>query len=202
MLKKHYENIFSGGRAGSAGIANVLSLKTQFSLYGSSQNIWQVPKSQWTQENYLLLSKANFQWYIDLLLSKVYNVLESPPLNHTKLRKGKKKNQFRKFWYKLHAIQSTLWHLFYIDVTLLKMSFLPSLLSKEINSGNISEMLSRKILTDSGWPQVCVSCFCCHGQPSFCPGYQHKRTWGNCIFGNHPVEWNPMHCLERIGSPN
>lgn len=50
---------FHAGRAGREGLQNVfLSVKTPSSPDGSSKSIFQVPKSQRTQENYLLLSKA------------------------------------------------------------------------------------------------------------------------------------------------
>lgn len=97
-------------------LQNVFVIMIQSSLYGSSENICQAPKSQWTQENYLLLSKAAHSvvdWLVNIQKKKIHNALESPP--HIYIRPGKEKNQFWKFWCKLHPIQSTLGYLLHVD---------------------------------------------------------------------------------------
>lgn len=47
---------------------------------------------------------------------------------------------------------------------------------KRLIQETISEVLSGKILTELGWPQVCAPCFFCHSHPSFCPGYQNTKV--------------------------
>lgn len=90
------------------------SVKIQASSYGSSEKISQVPKSQWTRENYFLLSKAT---HSNSRLTCQYpkSIMSWSHLLTTIQGQEKKKNQFWKFWYKLDPIQNTPGHLFHID---------------------------------------------------------------------------------------
>lgn len=148
----------------------------------------------------LLLFQAT-QSMVDWLKTSIMSWCHFPH-NYTKWGKGKKIS-FESSGVNC-PIQNTLGHLFYIDSCSPKIYpfSLSSLLSKEISTGNISEVLSRKILTESGWTQVCVSCFCHHSHPSFCPGCKHKQSWENCIFGSHPMGWNSIYSLEWGESQN
>lgn len=103
------------------------------------------------------LQSHTFNGRLTCQYPKIYYVLESPPYNYPRLEKGNKgKNYFESS--DVNCIQSRA-HLG-ICFLLISSSFknnLPSLLSKEINTGNISEVLSGKILTESGWPQAAAT---------------------------------------------
>ena len=104
---------------------------------------------------------------------RIHNVLESHPHNYTRTGKGKKKNQFWKFWCKMHPIQSKLGHLF-----------------QRLPQETISKVLSGKILTELGWPRGCAPCYFCHSHPSFCPGYQNTKL--RKLFSLAAIPWGEI----------